>query len=101
MPGKATLTVQGIVFSGPAVQKAEQACRRYLVASGPPPQLSAAQKATLVAVAKCMRANGVTSFADPTTAPVGVVAPNRALAYSNSPSFNRAVTVCRAGLRKP
>jgi hypothetical protein len=98
-PGNSTLTVQGISFSGPAFQKAEQACRRYLVASRLPPPLSAAQKAKLVASAKCMRAHGVPQFADPTTAPVGVVAPSRASAFSNSPAFNHAVSIC-GGLRK-
>jgi hypothetical protein len=74
-PGSAALTVQGVTFSGPAFEKAEQSCRRYLVASGVP------------------------RFADPTTGPVGVVAPKRSSAYSNSPAFNHAVSVC-GGLRK-
>jgi hypothetical protein len=98
-PGSAALTVQGVTFSGPAFEKAEQSCRRYLVASGPPPQLSASGRAQLVAFAKCMRAHGVPRFADPTTGPVGVVAPKRSSAYSNSPAFNHAVSVC-GGLRK-
>src|ERR1700753_2165667 len=78
-PGSPTLTVQGVTFSGPAFEKAEQACSRYLVASGPPPQASASQRAAMLAFAKCVRAHGVPGFADPGGAEVvgGVVAAKR------------------------
>ncbi len=58
---------------------------------------SAASK--LVAFAKCMRAHGVPQFADPATAPVGVVATKRDSVRANSPAFHHAVSVC-GGLRK-
>jgi hypothetical protein len=94
-PGSATLTVAGIVFSGPALQKAEQACRRYLVADGPPVQPSAAQKAEMVALARCMRANGVPSFADPSPGPIGTaIASKRPSASFESPAFRHAISVC-------
>jgi hypothetical protein len=93
-PGSSALTVQGITFSGPAFQKAEQACSRYLTPNGPPPQLSATQKAHLVTFAKCMRAHGVPDFADPTAAPGGVVSPKRQLRGGGSPAFRHAATVC-------
>lgn len=99
-PGSSALTVQGITFSGPAFQKAEQACGKYLRASGPPPPLSASQRTKLVAFAKCMRAHGVPQFADPRTAPGGVVAPKRSSAFSNSPALDRAIRVC-GSLRGP
>lgn len=99
-PGNATLTVQGIALSGPAFQKAEQACRRYLVAKGPPPEPSAAQRARMVVLAACMRANGVPSFADPASGPVGaVIAPKRPSTAGESPAFRHAVSLC-GGLRK-
>ena len=95
MPGSPTLTVQGIAFSGPAVQKAEQACRRYLVGNGPPVQISAKQRAEMVALARCMRANGAPGFADPSPGPVGaVVASKRPSADAESPAFRHAISVC-------
>jgi hypothetical protein len=48
----------------PAVAMAIAGCKRYVAASGPPPPLSASQKAKLVAFAKCMRAHGVPQFTD-------------------------------------
>jgi hypothetical protein len=93
-PGSPALTVQGITFSGPAFEKAEKACSRYLTPTGPPPQLSASQRAKLVAFAKCMRLHGVPDFADPTTGPVGVVAPERQDKVVGSPAFRHAVTIC-------
>jgi hypothetical protein len=98
-PGSPTLTVQGITFSGPEFQKAEQACKDYLTAKGPPPQLSAAKRAQMLVFARCMRTRGVPSFADPTaTGPIGVASKSRSKAFSNSPAFNRAVQAC-GGLR--
>jgi hypothetical protein len=95
MPGSATLTVQGLTFSGPAFQNAQHACGRYLVGDGPPVQLSAAQKAEMVALARCMRANGVPSFADPSGAPVGTaISSKRPSSVSGSPAFRHAVSVC-------
>ena len=75
-----------------------------------------APNASPLGLPQCMRANGISHFPDLSTGPGGqglgisampdkatltVVAPTRASAYSNSPAFNHAVTVCRAGLRKP
>ena len=93
-PGSSALTVQGVTFSGPAFQTAERACRQYLTPSGPPPALSASRRARLVTFAKCMRAHGVPSFADPTSALVGVVATKRPSERPGSPAFRHAVSVC-------
>lgn len=93
-PGSPTLTVQGITFSGPAFQKAKQACKRYLSGNGPPPSLSASQRAKLLTFAKCVRAHGVPTFGDPTSAPTGVVATQRPAAKASSPAFRHAITVC-------
>jgi hypothetical protein len=101
-PGSPALTVQGITFSGPAFEKAEKACSRYLTPNGPPPQPSAKQRAQMLAFARCMRTHGVPSFADPGGGLIagGVVAGKRPSANSDSPSFRHAVTVC-GGLRRP
>ncbi|HTU96856.1 MAG TPA: hypothetical protein VMF14_13510 [Solirubrobacteraceae bacterium] len=101
-PGSPTLTVQGVTFSGPAFERAEKACSRYLTAKGPPPQPSARQRARLLAFAKCVRAHGVPSFADPGGGAVvgGVVASKHAPASVDAPAFRRALAAC-GGLRTP
>jgi hypothetical protein len=94
-PGSSALTVQGVSFSGPAFHKAEQACGRYLIAKGPPPQPTASDRASLLAFAKCMRTHGVPSFSDPAGSVVGgVVAPKRGTATAGSPAFRHAVIAC-------
>jgi hypothetical protein len=47
------------------VDKAMQACRKYMPNGGEPPKLDAATVAKLREFAKCMRANGVPEFPDP------------------------------------
>jgi hypothetical protein len=94
-PGDATLTVQGITFSGPAFQSAEQACKKYLMPGGRPPQPSAAQRARFLAFAKCMRASGVPTFSDPVGPVQGAeVAPKHAAANAGSPAFRHAAQAC-------
>jgi hypothetical protein len=65
------LIVDGRTFSGPAVKRAEVACKSQLPPSGPPPALTAAQFKQRVAFARCMRTHGVPSFPDPTAGPGG------------------------------
>lgn len=64
--GIGTLVVDGVTIAGPAAKAAEQVCKIYLPPSGPPPQLSAARRAQMLAFARCMRAHGVPNFPDPT-----------------------------------
>lgn len=98
-PGSRTLTVDGVSFSGPALQTAQTACKVYLPPGGPPPQPSAGQKAAALAFARCMRGHGVPSFPDPTfNAGAGTGPPKQvALPDSQSPAFKQAANACGAG----
>jgi hypothetical protein len=93
-PGSQTLTVDGITFSGPALQTARKACSEYLPPGGPPPQLSAARKAAELAFARCMRTHGVPSFPDPTFTGRPSGASGKQIAISQSPAFNQAAKEC-------
>jgi hypothetical protein len=93
-PDGPTLTVNGITFSGPAFQKAQAACRRYLAPSAPLPKPTAARLAAMVQFAKCMRTHGVPSFADPPAATGGIVAGRRPGPHALSPGFRRALGLC-------
>jgi len=85
--GDGGLVVDGVTFRGPALARAKEGCSVYLPPSGPPPQPSAAQKAQAVAFARCMRANGVPNFPDPT---FNGGAAQRALAINpNSPAVRQ------------
>ena len=91
-----TLFVDGTTIAGPAAARAEHACKEYLPPGGPPPQISAAQKAQLLAFARCMRSNGVPNFPDPTFGPS---APQKIAGGPNdidpqAPAFRHAVTSC-------
>jgi hypothetical protein len=92
-----TLIVDGITISGPAAQAAEKACRMYLPPGSPPPQLSAAQRARLLALARCMRTHGVPNFPDPVVGsrgPAGKVASGPNGIDKTSPAFRLAVADC-------
>lgn len=93
-----TLIVDGTTIAGPAAARAEKACREYLPPTGPPPQLSAALKAKLLAFARCMRSNGVPSFPDPT---FGASGPQQVAGGPNginpqAPAFRHALSACGA-----
>jgi hypothetical protein len=65
-PGSTALLINGTRVSGPAFAAAQRACRSFLPgAGGPPPKISAAQRARILAFAKCMREHGVPNFPDP------------------------------------
>ncbi|HUA48464.1 MAG TPA: hypothetical protein VMA77_24710 [Solirubrobacteraceae bacterium] len=85
-----TLTVEGITFAGPAFTHAEKLCNEYMPPSGPPPAPTAAQLHQELAVAECMRRNGVPNFPDPGSKGLGKVV----TADSGSPAFQRAAKVC-------
>jgi hypothetical protein len=93
-PGSGTLTVEGVTFSGPAFEKAETACKAYLPgAGGPPPPVSASDKAKALAFAKCMRAHGVPNFPDPKFS--GGAADKQAPPVNlNAPAVRRAAASC-------
>jgi hypothetical protein len=56
----------GINPKSPAFQSAQRSCRKLLPSGGPPTHMSAGELRRAFAFARCMRANGVPSFPDPT-----------------------------------
>ncbi len=87
-----SIIVDGRTFSGPAAARAIKACAKYVEPNGPPPAPTAKQKAQALAMARCMRANGVPNFPDPDFS--GAAEPIRANLDPNSPAFKHAVNVC-------
>jgi hypothetical protein len=59
------LVVMGQRLAGPVVAAAAKVCKEYMAPSGPPPALSASQRAAALHFAACMRAHGL-NFPDPT-----------------------------------
>lgn len=94
--GGKSLTVDGITFSGPALQTAEKACKAYLPpGNGPPPPISPAQKAKALAFARCIREHGVPGFPDPVfSGDRRVEIPSPSDVNPNSPAFEQAMTAC-------
>lgn len=94
--GGKELTVDGMSFSGPVYVKAAAACKEFLPGgNGPPPSISAAQKAKMLAIAACVRRQGVPSFADPTFPPSGGIQQNPPPDFNpQSPAFQQAAKAC-------
>jgi hypothetical protein len=94
------MTVDGISFSGPALKRAEQACKTYLPGGGgPAPGMTAQQRAAALKLAQCMRTHGVPSFPDPGS---GVGGPGAAIKQksipdASTPAFKHAISVCGRG----
>jgi hypothetical protein len=92
------MMVDGISFSGPALKRAERACKAYLPGGGgPPPAPTAAQKAQILKLARCMRANGVPSFPDPDSGAVVPGGTTQTMPDANTPAFKHAIQVCGRG----
>jgi hypothetical protein len=96
--GPPTLIVDGKTFSGPVVAKAEKACSRYLTPSGPPPKLSASQKARQLDFAACMRTHGLPDFPDPIFPSGGGIEIRGGPGFNpQSPAFQHAAQACGRG----
>jgi hypothetical protein len=67
--GGANLEGSGINQASPAFKAAQVSCEKELPNGQPSRTVIASFKAQLVAMAECMRAQGVTDFPDPTTGP--------------------------------
>lgn len=95
-----SMIVDGITFTGPALQAAEKACKHYLPGGGgPPPPVSAAQKRAALANAECMRKHGVPNFPDPVfPAGGGIGIRIGPQVDPESPAFKQAVLACHARL---
>lgn len=94
-PGSSSLTVNGTTFSGPAFTTAEKTCKLFGGGTAPPP-VSEKQKIQLVDFARCMRAHGVSDWADPRFPPGGGIEqgglPNQS--DFNSPQVIQAAQTC-------
>jgi hypothetical protein len=90
-----SLTAEGQPFAGPALRKAERACKIYLPPAGGPPAPSAAQQRRALAFARCMRAHGVPNFPDPTSS--GRPVRSGPQLSITSPAFKSAAKTCGAG----
>jgi hypothetical protein len=93
--GSSTLTVDGVTLAGPTFNSAEKVCKLFGGGTGPPP-VSEKQKEQLVSFARCMRAHGVPSWADPTfPAGGGVMAggPSNP-SERGSPAVQKAAKTC-------
>lgn len=88
-----TLTVSGVSFSGPALKRAEKACKEYLPPGGPPPPVSESEKLKLLRFAQCMRSHGVSDYPDPTFGASGP-APTKAPPDLSGPVAQRAAKAC-------
>jgi len=91
--------VNGVEVNGPAFRSAMQACRSYLPNGGHPSAAQTAKaKAQALAMSRCMRSHGVTSFPDPKfgSGPDGGVGIqlNGPGLDPNSPTFKAAQKAC-------
>jgi hypothetical protein len=93
-PGRATVTVAGIPFSGPAFTAAAKTCK-FGPGNNGRAGLSAAQRRGMLENAACMRRHGVPNFPDPTFGPKGGVKGVAGLGINvNAPTFVRANQEC-------
>lgn len=106
--------ISGINYGSPVYKSAESACGRLLTGNATnASQATAAAKAQMLTISKCMRAKGISNFPDPLTGPPPNSAPNdSAFEYNDgaylavpksidaqSPAFKRAATACHFGPR--
>jgi hypothetical protein len=104
------LNAAGINPSSPAFRAAQSTCSKLLPKGAPGGgSHDARERASILAISRCMRAHGVSGFPDPTTGPppsnpsgdavagggVFVVVPSTI--DTNSPAFKHAATACRFG----
>jgi hypothetical protein len=77
-------------------QSAEKACSEYWPAGTLSPAQTSQHNAGMLRFAQCMRAHGVTNFADPSVGPNGVDSfiPNPSI-DTNSPTFQSARSACQ------
>jgi hypothetical protein len=91
-PGIDALTIDGIMFAGPAWDAARKACQTYLPAvAGRRPKLSPSELGIRLARSQCMRTHEVPNFPDP-NAGGGVNLP--LTIDTKSPAFERAAQHC-------
>jgi hypothetical protein len=89
----------GINFRSPAFARALRACEKYLPhSSGHEQPISASERLNEIALATCMRANGVANFPDP--GPYGIQIPIGSGPNPQSPAFQTAQRACKKFLTR-
>jgi hypothetical protein len=84
----------GIDLQSPAFHSALRACERYLPpSSGHEQPISASERRNDIALANCMRANGVPNFPDPGL--YGIQIPIGSGPNPQTPAFQHAQTACK------
>lgn len=68
-PGQPPSIPSGVDTQAPAFRAAQRACAKLLPSDSGSGSQAASRNAQLVKLARCMRANGVPMFADPTSSP--------------------------------
>ena len=68
-PGAPSVIPNWINPDAPAFLSAQKACAKFLGGGRSPRRASASERVALLNLARCMRAHGLPSFADPTTSP--------------------------------
>ncbi|GIE29193.1 hypothetical protein Ait01nite_022380 [Actinoplanes italicus] len=76
------------------VDKAQQACKRFLPNGGEPPKLSAEEIEQNRALSRCMRENGVPNFPDPQPDGQLGIDGNKLGTGPGNPAFDAAVKAC-------
>ena len=94
-PGSSVITIAGIAFSGPAFEKAEKLCDPLGLGSSRPP-ITEATKRKLIAFAECMRAHGLTNWADPTFPPSGGIMQGGGSYNRSDPKVESAARACNS-----
>jgi hypothetical protein len=104
-PGQPPSIPSGIDTQSPAFGNAQQACAKLIPNGNSSGAQAASRNARLVKLARCMRANGVPTFADPTSSPPSpsqgnaVGGPSGWLSLGTpqeqqSPAYKHAAAVC-------
>jgi hypothetical protein len=104
-PGQPPSIPEEVDTQAPAFRHAQQACANLLPPESSSGSQAASRNAQLVKLARCMRANGVPTFADPTSSPPppsrgnAVGGPGGWLSLGTpqeqqSPAYKHAATVC-------
>ena len=105
-PGGPSVIPNWIDPHAPAFLSAQKACAKLLGGGGTPGRASASEKVALLNLARCMRAHGLPTFADPTTSPPPAPSPGSHTGNPvgidgvylvfppESPALNRAEAKC-------
>jgi hypothetical protein len=98
-PDSSTVTINGILISGPAFQGAERICKALGNPGGGRPPVTEQQKRTLLDFARCIRQHGI-AYADPQfPAGGGTFGGGSSGQDKNSPAFKHAATICNQAMR--